>query len=81
MIDINAHVIKLVQNTVRKYASTAIRDFDEICSSLGLVAKEVPLSPTRDGLRTKQGMHSYVIPGFRAKNGSNSLAFMKSRII
>ena len=55
MIDINSHVIKLVQNTVRKYASTTVPDFDEICSSLGLVVKEAPFSPARDGFRTKQG--------------------------
>ena len=54
MIDINAHVIKLVQNAIRKYASTEIPDFDEICSGLGLVVKEVPL-PVRDGLIIKQG--------------------------
>ena len=55
MIDINSHVITLVQNTVRKYSSKAIPDFDEICSSLELVVKEVPLSPARDGTITKQG--------------------------
>ena len=52
--DINAHVIKLVRDTVRKYASTEIPDFDEICSSLGLVVKEVPLSPERDGMITDE---------------------------
>ena len=49
MIDINAHVIKLVRNIVRKYASTDLPDFDEICSSLGLVVKEVPLPPKING--------------------------------
>jgi Zn-dependent peptidase ImmA (M78 family) len=52
MIDTDAHVIELVRDTVRKYASTEIPDFDEICSSLGLVVKEVPLSPERDGMIT-----------------------------
>ena len=55
MIDINAHVIKLVQDAIRKYASTEIPDFDEICSGLGLVVKEVPLSPARDGMIITQG--------------------------
>ena len=55
MIDINAHVIKLVRDTVTKYASTEIPDFDEICSGLGLVVKEVPLSPAQDGMIIKQG--------------------------
>ena len=55
MIDVNAHVIQLVRNTVRKYASTEIPDFDEICSGLGLVVKEVPLSPAQDGMIIKQG--------------------------
>ena len=54
MIDINAHVIQLVRNAVGKYASTDIPDFDEICSSLGLVVKEVPLSLARDGMIIKQ---------------------------
>ena len=49
MIDINAHVIKLVRNTVRKYASTEILDFDEVRSGLGLDVKEEPLSPEIDG--------------------------------
>ena len=49
MNDINAHVIKLVRNTVRKYASTEIPDFDEVRSSLGLVVKEGPLPPGTDG--------------------------------
>ena len=52
--DINAHVIKLVRDTVRKYTSAKMPDFDEICSGLGLVAKEVPLSPARDGMIIKQ---------------------------
>ena len=49
MIDINAHVIKLVRNAVRKYASTEILDFDEVRSGLGLDVKEEPLSPEIDG--------------------------------
>ena len=54
MIDINTHVIQLVRNTVSKYASTGIPDFDEICSGLGLVVKETPLSPSTDGMITKR---------------------------
>ena len=53
--DINAYVIKLVRDTVQKYTSAKMPDFDEICSGLGLVAKEVPLSPARDGMIIKQG--------------------------
>ena len=50
MIDINTHVIKLVQDAVRKYASMEIPDFDEICSGLGLNVKEEPLSLGLDGI-------------------------------
>ena len=49
MIDINARVIKLVRSAVRKYVSTKIPDFDEVCSGLGLVVKEVPLPPKVNG--------------------------------
>ena len=49
MIDINAHVIKLVRNTVRKYASTEIPDFDEVRFGLGLAVKEVLLPPKING--------------------------------
>ena len=49
MIDINAHVIQLVRNTVGKYASTDIPDFDEVRSGLGLVVKEVSLPSTING--------------------------------
>ena len=49
MIDINAHVLKLVRNTVRKYASTEIPDFDEVRFGLGLAVKEVPLPPKING--------------------------------
>ena len=49
VIDIKAHVIKLVRNTVRGYASTEIPDFDEVCSGLGLVVKEIPLPPKING--------------------------------
>ena len=49
VIDIKARVIKLVRNTVRKYASTEIPDFDEVRSGLGLVVKEVPLPPKVNG--------------------------------
>ena len=50
VIDIKAHVIKLVGNTVREYASTEIPDFDEVCSGLGLVVKEIPLPPKINGV-------------------------------
>ena len=53
--DINTHVIKLVRDTVRKYASTKIPDFDEICAGLGLVVKEVPLSLEIEGMMIKEG--------------------------
>ena len=49
VIDIKAHVIKLVGDTVREYASTEIPDFDEVCSGLGLVVKEIPLPPKING--------------------------------
>ena len=49
MININAHVIELVRDTVRKYASTEVSLFDEICDGLGLVVKESPLPPGTDG--------------------------------
>lgn len=49
MNDINAYIIKLVQHTARKYASTEIPDFDEVRSGLGLVVKEVLLPPTING--------------------------------
>ena len=49
MIDIKARVIKLVRNTVRKYASTEFSNFDEVRSGLGLVVKEVPLPPKING--------------------------------
>ena len=52
--DINTHVIRLVRDTVREYASTEIPDFDEICFGLGLDVKEVPLSPERDGMIINQ---------------------------
>lgn len=52
--DINAHVIGLVRDTVRKYASTDLPDFNEICFGLGLDVKEVPLSPERDGMIINQ---------------------------
>ena len=54
MNNMKAHVIKLVRDTVRKYASTEIPDLDEICSGLGLVVKEVPLSSERDGMIIQQ---------------------------
>lgn len=53
--DINSRVIGLVRDTVKKYSSTKIADFDEICAGLGLVAKEVPLSPQRDGMMLREG--------------------------
>lgn len=53
--NINARVIKLVRDTVRRYSSTKRPDFDEICAGLGLIAKEVPLSPQRDGMILREG--------------------------
>ena len=53
MIDINARVIKLVRNTVRKYSSSEIPDFDEICAGLGLVVKEAG-SAVNDGMTIKR---------------------------
>ena len=52
--DINAHVFKLVRDTVRKYASTEIPDFDEICAGLGLDVKEISLSAESDGLMNRK---------------------------
>ena len=52
--DTNARVIKLVRYTVKKYASTELPDFAEICAGLGLVAKEVPLSLQRDGMMLRE---------------------------
>ena len=51
--DMETHVTGLVRDTVRKYASTEIPNCDEICSGLGLVVKEAPLSPARDGMIIK----------------------------
>ena len=51
--DMETHVTGLVRGTVRKYASTEIPNCDEICSGLGLVVKEAPLSPARDGMIIK----------------------------
>lgn len=50
MNDMKAHIIKLVQNTVKSYASTDIPDFDEICAGLGLGVKEGQLPREIDGL-------------------------------
>ncbi len=43
------HVVKLVQNVVKEYASTEIPVFDEICCGLGLDVKEGPLPYGTDG--------------------------------
>lgn len=53
MININARVIKLVRNTVREYSSSEIPDFDEICTGLGLVAKEMGAA-VNDGMTIKR---------------------------
>ena len=43
------HVVKLVRDVVKEYASTEIPTFDEICFGLGLDVKEGPLPPGTDG--------------------------------
>ncbi len=48
--DPKKQVIKLVQNTVKKYSSTEVPSFDEICSSLGLDVREAPLPSRIDGM-------------------------------
>ena len=49
MNNLKKHVIKLVQEVVNEYASTAIPTFDEICSGLGLDVKEGHLPDQIDG--------------------------------
>ena len=49
MNNLKKHVIKLVQEVVNEYASTAIPTFDEICSGLGLDVKEGLLPDRMDG--------------------------------
>ena len=49
--NMRAHVVNLVRDTIRKYCSTEISDFDEICSGLGLDVKEVELDLETDGMR------------------------------
>ena len=48
--DPKKYIIKLVQNTVRKYSSTQVPSFGEICTGLGLDVQEVSLPPTIDGM-------------------------------
>lgn len=51
MIDLKRHVIELVQETVRKYASNENSNlFNKICSDLGLDVKEVALPDGIDGM-------------------------------
>lgn len=51
MIDLKRHVIELVQETVRKYASNENSNlFHKICSDLGLDVKEVALPDEIDGM-------------------------------
>ena len=49
MNNLKKHVIKLVQEVVNEYTSTAIPTFDEICSGLGLDVKEGLLPDGIDG--------------------------------
>ena len=48
--DPKKHITKLVQNTVRKYSSTEIPSFGEICAGLGLDVQEAALPPGIDGM-------------------------------
>ena len=48
--DMRTHVLELVRDTVKKYASTSIPKFEEIQAGLGLEAKEVELRPEVDGI-------------------------------
>lgn len=50
MNSMKRHVIKLVQDVVDKYASTAILAFDEVCFGLGLDVVEGALPPEIDGI-------------------------------
>ena len=48
--DMRTHVLELVRDTVKKYASTPIPRFSEIQTGLGLDVKEVELRPSVDGI-------------------------------
>ena len=51
MINLKRHVVQLVQNTIRKYASTGNPNlFDEVCANLGLDMKETELPSRIDGM-------------------------------
>ena len=50
MNNMKRHVIKLVRDAVKEYASTEIPTFDEICFGLGLDVKEDLLPPGTDGM-------------------------------
>ncbi|MCY4553708.1 MAG: XRE family transcriptional regulator [Candidatus Poribacteria bacterium] len=48
--DPKKHIIKLVQNTVKKYSSTEVPSFGEICAGLGLDVRETSLPLGIDGM-------------------------------
>ena len=51
MINLKRHVVQLVQNTIRRYASTGSPNlFDEVCANLGLDMKETKLPSGIDGM-------------------------------
>ena len=50
MNNMRRHVIKLVRNVIKEYASTEIPTFDEVCSGLGLEVVERSLPPGIDGM-------------------------------
>ena len=54
--DMRSHVLKLVRDAVKKYASTPIPLFDEIRAGLGLDAKEVELPPEVDGVLAERAI-------------------------
>lgn len=50
MNNLNRHVIRLVQDIIKKYCSTEKANFEEICTGLRLEVREVPLSQGIDGM-------------------------------
>ena len=51
MINLKRHVVQLVQDTIRRYASTGNPNlFDEVCANLGLDMKETELPSRIDGM-------------------------------
>jgi len=51
VINLKRHVVQLVQNTIRKHASTGNPNlFDEVCANLGLDMKETELPSRIDGM-------------------------------